>query len=152
MRRFSASRAGSGSPIASTPSRRLTHSGGRRCWLAPSTTNLLYQEYGRSAGLMWVSSETGPSIASTMTLDRMAQDGIELSECLRKHLGKGRIVLVAHSFGSILGLRMVQARPDLFYAYVCTGQVSDETKNYSVAYAALLEKSQASGNQQAVAE
>ena len=82
----------------------------------------------------------------------MAQDGIELSEFLRKHLGKDRIVLVAHSFGSILGLRMVQARPDLFYAYVGTGQVSDETKNYSVAYAALLEKSQASGNQQAVAE
>jgi pimeloyl-ACP methyl ester carboxylesterase len=39
-----------------------------------------------------------------MTLDRMAQDGIELSEFLRKHLGKDRFVLVAHSFGSILGL------------------------------------------------
>ncbi len=96
--------------------------------------------------------ETSQSVASTMTLDRIAQDGIELSECLRKHLGKDRIVLVAHSFGSILGLRMVQARPDLFYAYVGTGQVSDETKNYSVAYAALMEKAQATGNQQAVAE
>jgi pimeloyl-ACP methyl ester carboxylesterase len=96
--------------------------------------------------------KTGPSVASTMTLDRMAQDGIELSEFLRKHLGKDKIVLVAHSFGSILGLRMVQARPDLFYAYVGTGQVSDETKNYSVAYAALLEKAQAIGNQQAAAE
>jgi pimeloyl-ACP methyl ester carboxylesterase len=96
--------------------------------------------------------KTGPSVASTMTLDRMAQDGIELSEFLWKHLGKPRIVLVAHSFGSILGLRMVQARPDLFYAYVGTGQVADETKNYSVAYAALLEKAQATGNQQAAYE
>jgi pimeloyl-ACP methyl ester carboxylesterase len=100
--------------------------------------------------------KTGPSIASTMTLDRMAQDGIELSEYLQKHLGRDKdndkIVLVAHSFGSILGLRMVQARPDLFSAYVGTGQVSDETKNYSVAYLALLEKAQATGNQQAVAE
>jgi len=96
--------------------------------------------------------KTGPSVASTMTLDRMAQDGIELSEFLRKHLGKDRIVLVAHSYGSILGLRMVQTRPDLFYAYVGTGQVADATKNYSVAYAALLEKAQATGNQQAVDE
>jgi pimeloyl-ACP methyl ester carboxylesterase len=96
--------------------------------------------------------KTGPSVASTMTLDRMAQDGIELSEFLQKHLGKDRIVLVAHSFGSILALRMVQTRPDLFYAYVGTGQVADETKNYSVAYAALLEKAQATGNQQAVDE
>jgi pimeloyl-ACP methyl ester carboxylesterase len=96
--------------------------------------------------------KTGPSVASTMTLDRMAQDGIELSEFLRKHLGKDRIVLVAHSFGSILGLRMVQARPTLFYAYVGTGEVADETKNYFVAYAALLEKAQATKNQQAVDE
>ena len=77
--------------------------------------------------------KTGPSVASTMTLDRMAQDGIELSEFLQKHLGEDRIVLVAHSFGSILALRMVQTRPDLFHAYVGTGQVADETKNYSVA-------------------
>jgi pimeloyl-ACP methyl ester carboxylesterase len=96
--------------------------------------------------------KTGPSVAPTMTLDRMAQDGIELSEFLRKHLGKDKIGLVAHSFGSILGLRMVRARPDLFYVYVGTGQVVDETKNYSVAYAALVEKAQATGNQQAVDE
>jgi pimeloyl-ACP methyl ester carboxylesterase len=96
--------------------------------------------------------KSGLSVASTMTLDRMAKDGIELSAFLRKHLGKDRIVLVAHSFGSILALRMVQARPDLFYAYVGTGEVADETKNWSVAYAALLEKAQATGNQQAIDE
>ena len=96
--------------------------------------------------------KTGRSVASTMTLDRMAQDGIELSEFVRKHLTKNRIVVVAHSFGSILGLRMVQARPDLFYAYVGTGEVADETKNYSVAYAALLEKARSTGNQQAINE
>jgi pimeloyl-ACP methyl ester carboxylesterase len=87
-----------------------------------------------------------------MTLDRMTQDGIQLSEFLRKHLGKDRIILVAHSFGSIVALRMVQARPDLFYAYVGTGQVADETKNWSMAYAVLLERAQATGNQQAVDE
>lgn len=96
--------------------------------------------------------KTGPAVAPTMTLDRMTQDGIQLSEFLRKHLGKDRIILVAHSFGSIVALRMVQARPDLFYAYVGTGQVADETKNWSMAYAVLLEKAQATGNQQAVDE
>jgi pimeloyl-ACP methyl ester carboxylesterase len=85
-----------------------------------------------------------------MTLDRMAQDGIELTEYLRKHLGKEKIIVVAHSFGSVLGLRMVRARPELFYAYVGTGQVADETKNYAVTYAALLKKAQAEGNQQAM--
>jgi pimeloyl-ACP methyl ester carboxylesterase len=96
--------------------------------------------------------KTGPTVAPTMTLDRMTQDGIELTEYLRKHLGKDKIIVVAHSFGSILGLRMVRTRPELFYAYVGTGQVADSTKNYFVAYDALLKKAQAIGNQQALEE
>jgi pimeloyl-ACP methyl ester carboxylesterase len=94
--------------------------------------------------------KTGPTVAPTMTLQRMTQDGIELTEYLRKHLGKDKIIVVAHSFGSILGLQMVRARPDLFYAYVGTGEVADSTRNYFVAYDALLKKAQAIGNQQAL--
>jgi pimeloyl-ACP methyl ester carboxylesterase len=93
---------------------------------------------------------TGPAVAPTMTVDRMAQDGIEVAEYLRTHLQKDKIILVAHSFGSILGLRMVLARPDFFYAYVGAGQVADEQRNYSVAYDALLKKAQATANQQAL--
>jgi pimeloyl-ACP methyl ester carboxylesterase len=96
--------------------------------------------------------KSGPSIAPTITVDRMVQDGIELSEYLRKHLGKDKIIIVAHSFGTILGLGMVRARPELYYAYVGTGQVADEVKNYSVAYDALLQKAKISGNQQAIDE
>ena len=96
--------------------------------------------------------KTGHTVAPTITLDRTTQDGIELTEYLRKHLGKDKIVIVAHSFGSILGLGMVRARPELFYAYVGTGQVADSTKNYSVAFEALLQKAQASGNQRAIEE
>src|SRR5215469_5435778 len=96
--------------------------------------------------------KTGEAVASTMTVARMNQDGIELAEYLRKHLGKDKIIVVGHSFGTILELGMVRAKPELFYAYVGTGQVADETKNYSAAYDALLAKAQATGNQQAVEE
>jgi pimeloyl-ACP methyl ester carboxylesterase len=94
--------------------------------------------------------KSGPAVASTLTVNRMAQDGIELAEYLRIHLGKERIILVAHSFGSILGLQMVRTRPDLFYAYVGTGEVADETRNYAAAFDALLKKARALGNQRAV--
>jgi pimeloyl-ACP methyl ester carboxylesterase len=47
---------------------------------------------------------------------------------------------------------MIQKRPDLFLAYVGTGQVADETRNYAVAYKALLHKAQATGNNQALDE
>ncbi|MFZ0635741.1 MAG: alpha/beta hydrolase [Candidatus Acidiferrales bacterium] len=96
--------------------------------------------------------KSGPAVAPTITVDRMAQDGIELTEYLRKHLGKEKIIIVAHSFGSILGLRMAKARPDLFYAYVGTGQVADSTRSFSVAYDALLKKAQAVRDQRAIEE
>ena len=96
--------------------------------------------------------KSGPAIAPTITVDRMVQDGLELAEYLRKHLGKDKVILVGHSFGSILGVLMARSRPDLFYAYVGTGQVGDSTRNYSVGYNALLRKARATGNSRAVAE
>jgi pimeloyl-ACP methyl ester carboxylesterase len=94
--------------------------------------------------------KSGPGIAPTLTVERMVQDGVELAEYLRKHLGKDKIIIVGHSFGSILGLGMARARPDLFSAYVGTGQVADETRNYSVAYDALLKKARTVHNQDAI--
>jgi pimeloyl-ACP methyl ester carboxylesterase len=96
--------------------------------------------------------KTGPTVGPTMTVERMTQDGIELAEYLRKHLGKDKIIVVGHSFGTRLGLGMVRARPDLFYAYVGTGQVADEVNNYSATYDALLQKAKTSGSQQAIEE
>ncbi len=91
--------------------------------------------------------------ASTITPDRMVQDGIELSELLRKRLHKDKIVLVGHSWGSVLGFFMVQSRPDLFYAFVGTGQVAAEfSRSSAVAYAAIVERATRDGNSQALTE
>jgi pimeloyl-ACP methyl ester carboxylesterase len=92
------------------------------------------------------------ALAQTITIDRMTQDGIELAELLRKTLRKDKIVLVGHSWGSILGVFMAKARPDLFYAFVGTGQVADAPRNYTVAYQDLLKKAERLGEQRAIRE
>ena len=96
--------------------------------------------------------KSGPQIASTLTIDRMTQDGVELAEHLRKALQKDKIILVGHSWGSVLGTFMAKARPDLFYAFVGTGQVADQPRNYAVAYQDLLKKAQSLGDQVALDE
>jgi pimeloyl-ACP methyl ester carboxylesterase len=96
--------------------------------------------------------KNGSAAAATLTVDRMARDGIELVELLRKSLGKEKVVLVGHSFGSTLGVFMVKARPDLFYAFVGTGQVADPARSYAVAYDALLEKAKSVGEPRALKE
>jgi pimeloyl-ACP methyl ester carboxylesterase len=75
----------------------------------------------RGAGRTY--GETGDAAAPTMTLQRMTEDGVELAEYLRTRLHKDKIVLVGHSWGSFLGIHIVKQRPDLFHAYVGTGQV-----------------------------
>lgn len=58
------------------------------------------------------------------SLDRIARDGIEVTEYLRRTLGKKKVIVLGHSWGSIVAVEMVQRRPDLFAAYVGTGQVA----------------------------
>jgi pimeloyl-ACP methyl ester carboxylesterase len=94
----------------------------------------------------------GPSLGPTITIDRMARDGIELAEMLRTTLGQEKIILVGHSWGSILGVRMVKSRPDLFHAFVGTGQVADEARNYVVAYDEVLKAAERRGEARAVKE
>jgi pimeloyl-ACP methyl ester carboxylesterase len=57
-----------------------------------------------------------------ISLDRLTADAIEVADHLRQRLGKAKIVLVGQSWGSILGWTAVHARPDLFSAFVGTGQ------------------------------
>jgi pimeloyl-ACP methyl ester carboxylesterase len=96
--------------------------------------------------------KNGSSLAPTITIDRMARDGVELAELLRKSLRKDKIVVVGHSWGSTLGVFMVKARPDLFSAYVGTGQVADPARSYAVAYDALMAKARSIGDARAIRE
>ena len=57
-----------------------------------------------------------------LNADRLESDGIELAEYLQKHLQTNNIILLGHSWGSYLGLRMIAHRPDLFKAFIGTGQ------------------------------
>src|SRR3546814_18307757 len=65
------------------------------------------------------------TLASTMTPERYRDDAIELIELLKKRYDKRKVVLMGHSWGSIVGLSVAVKRPDLLYAYVCVGRGID---------------------------
>ena len=64
---------------------------------------------GTSAAPAGPMAPPGDSLAPTMTLERMTQDGVELAEYLRTHLHKDRIILVGHSLGLVPGNSYRQA-------------------------------------------
>jgi pimeloyl-ACP methyl ester carboxylesterase len=86
-----------------------------------------------------------------MTIDRMLGDGIELSEYLLAHLRKPTLILVGHSWGTMLGVLMVKSRPELFAAYVGTGQVVAKEAKEEILYAATMQKAKAAGDHDSVA-
>jgi proline iminopeptidase len=81
-----------------------------------------------------------------VTLDRVAKDGVDLAEYLCRDLGKKKIVVLGHSWGSIVATRMVQLRPELFAAYVGTGQVSSWGATVETQYQLVLAKARANGD------
>ena len=74
----------------------------------------------------------------TLTIDLMTRDGVEVAQYLARRFGQKRIYLVGGSWGSVLGVHMAKARPELFHAYVGVGQLVSYRHNQSASYAKLL--------------
>jgi pimeloyl-ACP methyl ester carboxylesterase len=80
----------------------------------------------------------GTSEANSMTIPRMVDDGIELARYLCTHLHRRKIILLGHSWGSILGIHMAKTHPELFLAYVGTGQATERRTQLEAGYEGLL--------------
>jgi pimeloyl-ACP methyl ester carboxylesterase len=59
-----------------------------------------------------------------LTLEREIADGIEFADWLHQRFPENRLILLGHSWGTILAAGMIAKRSDLFDAYVGAGQVA----------------------------
>jgi pimeloyl-ACP methyl ester carboxylesterase len=60
---------------------------------------------------------------STLTLDGAVADTIAVTEHLRARFGVDKVYLVGQSWGTLLGVLAAKERPDLYHAFVGTGQM-----------------------------
>ncbi len=88
--------------------------------------------------------------AATMNRGQFVGDVIALSESLARRFHKNRIVLVGHSWGTVIGLLAVAQRPDLFSAYVGIGQMSDSAESERISYQWTLEQARKAADRSAV--
>jgi pimeloyl-ACP methyl ester carboxylesterase len=88
----------------------------------------------------------GPAEGPEMTINRMSADGLEVAAFIRAYLHKDKIIVLGHSWGTVLALKMVALRPSWFAAYVGTGQLVDKTTNEDVAYKQLLTRVRNAGD------
>ena len=92
------------------------------------------------------------SIGDTVNIDRFVADAIEVAEHLRARYRKDKLVLVGHSWGTILAMRAALERPDLFHAYVGMGQVINTRDNERISFDYGLARAREEGNAEAIAE
>lgn len=75
----------------------------------------------------------------TMALDRYVEDSLELIAHLRARLEIDTLVLLGHSWGTRIGMQLVDRNPELFEAYIGVGQVVHHERATEVAFAWLEE-------------
>jgi pimeloyl-ACP methyl ester carboxylesterase len=103
----------------------------------------------------WDQRGAGKSAAAVepraaMTLDQIVADAIELTEHLVDEFGPSAVVVLGHSWGSLVGVHAVHRRPDLYAAFVSTGQIASFAEGQRIAHAFAVSEAHRRGHAAAV--
>jgi len=93
-----------------------------------------------------------PNLIESLSLEGLALDGLAVVEYVRTRLEVDAVILLGLSGGSVVGLKMIQLCPEVFSAYVGSGQFVDWAEQDSLSYTLVLDKAQREGNDEALLE
>lgn len=85
---------------------------------------------------------------STLTFDNAVSDTLEVTNYLRHRFGRdtAKVYLVGNSYGTLLGVRAVQQHPELYAAFVGTGQMVSPRETDRIIYTDTLAWARRTGN------
>ena len=92
------------------------------------------------------------AVAPTMRKERFVEDAEELTAYLRTTFKRKKIFVMAHSWGTVLGLELAARRPDWLYAYVGVGQIINMLEGEKDGYKWVLNAARDAGDTQALKE
>jgi pimeloyl-ACP methyl ester carboxylesterase len=87
---------------------------------------------------------------ATLTPERYLSDACELTEHLLQRFGQSKLYLLGHSWGSMLGMWMIQRYPQHYHAYVGTGQMVNTVENDVAGYELALKLLEEKGDQRTI--
>jgi pimeloyl-ACP methyl ester carboxylesterase len=93
----------------------------------------------------------GKNGAARVSRERLVADGIDLAQQLKRRFPRQKLLVFGHSWGSLVATGMVQQRPELFDAYVGTGQVTAWAGVVQFQFDFLKRRYREAGDQQALA-
>lgn len=88
----------------------------------------------------------------SMTLSKILADAHELVLILKQRFCKDKIYLAGHSWGSIIGINLINLYPEDFYSFISIGQVVNFTQSLNISRNFALEKAKSQDCEEAVNE
>ncbi len=82
----------------------------------------------------------------SMTLDRLVEDCNELIDHLRNRFDTPRVFIVAHSSGTLIGIKTAHKYPGKIHAYVGVAQIINDCEHERMNYDFVVEEAERSGN------
>ena len=92
------------------------------------------------------------AVAGTIHIRNYVDDAIAIAEQVRKRYHKDKLILMGHSWGTVVAMKAALERPDLFHAYVGIGQVINTRDNEKLSFDYGMAQARAHGNKEAIAE
>ena len=89
---------------------------------------------------------------AALSLDRLAADAEAVAEIALARLGAAKLIVLGVSGGSILGLKLAKARPDLVAGFVGTGQIVHWARQQALGYQLALQGAGLGGDAAAVSD
>jgi len=90
--------------------------------------------------------------ANSMNLKQFIGDTRELVEVLQRRFNVPKVYLAGNSWGAALGALTVREHPELFYAYIGTGQLVDTKRAEAISYDFTLNQARETDNKEALRE
>lgn len=90
--------------------------------------------------------------ASDLSMERITSDGLAVTEFVLRRLGAKKAILFGVSWGTSVGLNMIKRRPELFSAYVGTGQMVDHVRADELSYQHAIDSARARNDKAAMDE
>jgi pimeloyl-ACP methyl ester carboxylesterase len=77
---------------------------------------------------------------STITLQQIVDDGLEITKYLQQLLNKDKIYIEGISWGTAVSAFMIQKNPELFEAYIGIGQMANQPLSEEMSYDFVMEE------------
>ena len=81
-----------------------------------------------------------------MTTKQYISDVVHVTKYLQERFVQEKLYLLGHSFGTYLGLSVVNQYPELYYAYVAMSQITNQPESEKIAYQYMINEYRKAGN------